>query len=72
MLRVCDNSAKLGGIACMYSAALANVIVSERGTPVSFTCPAARDAGEPGGSFAAYVAPILPADAPVRVTCTPR
>jgi hypothetical protein len=71
VLRVCENSAKLGGIACMYSAALANTTVGDRGTAVSFTCPAARDASEPGGTFSAYVAPVLPTDAPVRVLCTP-
>jgi hypothetical protein len=71
VLRVCDNSAKLGGIACMYGAALANATVAGRETRVSFPCPTARDSDEPGGSYALYVAPVLPTEATAHVTCAP-
>lgn len=72
-LRVCDNSAKLGGIACMHAEALAATkTVGTRETHVSFTCPASRGSGEPGGSYSLYTAPTLPFDQPTAVICVPR
>ena len=70
--RLCDDSAKLGGIACMYADSLANTTVGERATRVSFTCPASRGADEPGGTYSVYVASVLPDDAASAVTCTVR
>ena len=62
-MRVCENSAQLGGVtACMYREALASQIVGSRRTDVEFTCPAAHDASEPGGGYGYYTAPVLPTD----------
>jgi hypothetical protein len=72
VLRVCENSAKLGGIACSYSESVTNVVVENGGKNVSFKCPAARGVGEPGGTYALYTAPVLPTNSPAKVTCTPR
>jgi hypothetical protein len=71
-VRVCDNSKKLGGIACMYREALDNDTVDSGTTTLSFTCPAARDASEPGGSYSLYVAPVSPTDSVANVRCTVR
>jgi len=72
VLRACDSSAKLGGIACMYAGSLANSVIGARGTNLTFTCPAQRDATEPGGAYALYTAPVLPTDEAASVICTPR
>jgi hypothetical protein len=73
VLRVCENSAEIGGVtACMYRESLTNTIVGSTWTNVSFTCPAARDAGEPGGSYGYFTAPVLPTDANRAVTCQVR
>lgn len=47
---------------------LANVIVDGAGTTVRFQCPAPRDAGEPGGRYGVYSAPVFPRDPAVPVT----
>ena len=45
VLRVCENSAQLGtGVACTVGDSVANVVVGTTPTPVSFVCPAVRDA----------------------------
>jgi hypothetical protein len=72
VLRVCDNSAKLGGVPCMYADSLANGVIKPGGTNVAFTCPAKRDASEPGGSYALYAGPVLPTDPSATITCSPR
>jgi hypothetical protein len=36
---------------------------------VTFDCPEARDADEPGGRFALYLAPLLDGDALGTVEC---
>ncbi|MGC4087442.1 MAG: lysyl oxidase family protein [Polyangiaceae bacterium] len=72
VLRACDSSAKLGGVPCMYADSLANSVIKSSGTNVTFTCPASRDATEPGGTYALYAAPVLPTDAAAPITCTPR
>jgi Lysyl oxidase len=69
VLRVCDDSAKLGGIPCMFDAASANEIVDSKGVNVSFTCPEARDSEEPGGTYSLYVAPVVPSEGSATVTC---
>jgi hypothetical protein len=72
VLRVCESSAKLGGTACMYADALENAIADRNGTNVTFTCPEARSASEPGGLYSLYTAPVLPTDSSARVTCEVR
>jgi hypothetical protein len=67
VVRVCETSSVLGtGVACVYRESLANAIVTDEETPVTFTCPEARDAAEPGGHVSLYVAPVSHQD-PVRV-----
>jgi hypothetical protein len=71
VLRVCENSAGLGGVtACMYRDALATAVVNTLPSTVSFTCPAARSAGEPGGTFGYYGSPVLPTQGSAAITCT--
>lgn len=71
VLRVCETSAVLGvAVACTFHQALANQIVGRTATEVSFDCPFARDAEEPGGAFALYTAPVYGQDEPAAVTCT--
>jgi hypothetical protein len=72
VLRVCENSSALGGVtACMYRDALASAVVNSLNTSVSFTCPAARGPGEPGGSFGFYGAPVLPTQSSATIQCVP-
>jgi hypothetical protein len=71
ILRVCETSAKLGhGIPCMYRDALASATVGEAPIDVSFTCPAARDADEPGGGYSTYAAPAITTDMAATITCS--
>jgi hypothetical protein len=74
VLRVCERSAALGtGIACTYRQALGNVILADdQASQLSFTCPAARNAQEPGGEFALYTASVIDQDAAERVSCSIR
>jgi hypothetical protein len=73
VLRVCENSAGIGGVtACMYGDALTSPIIGSTWTNVDFTCPAVRDASEPGGSYGYFTAPVLPTDANRPVTCQVR
>jgi hypothetical protein len=45
VVRICEKSGQLGvGVACTMLSSTANVIVGQTATPVSFTCPAVRDA----------------------------
>jgi hypothetical protein len=69
VLRVCDDSRKLGGVPCMYRHALGNAVVGADATAVSFVCPDARDADEPGGSYSLYVAAVNPSKPAASVTC---
>lgn len=71
VLRVCESSAKLGGTACSFDTALDNAVIDDAEN-VSFDCPAARDDDERGGLYALYAAPLLPGDAPAKITCSPR
>ncbi|MCB8985212.1 MAG: hypothetical protein H6659_15375 [Ardenticatenaceae bacterium] len=68
VVRVCERSAVLGGVACAYEDALANVTVLAEETAVSFTCPAMRDDPEAAGGYSVYTAPAWPNDAPAPVT----
>jgi Lysyl oxidase len=71
VVRVCETSQVLGtGVACVYRESLANATVDAEETSLTFTCPAARDAFEPGGQVSLYVAPVAH-DAPIQfVNCT--
>ena len=68
VVRVCERSAALGGVACVYEDALANVTVGGQETAVSFTCPLVRDAVPPSGGYSLYTAPAWPADPARPVT----
>ncbi len=71
VVRVCEFSHKLGaGTACVHAEALASQAVSAGTSTVSFTCPAARDAQEPGGAVALYDGAAYPGDAAAKVKCT--
>jgi predicted outer membrane repeat protein len=73
VLRVCDNSAALGGaIACTYNDSLGSAIVGSSWTNVSFECPEARGDDEPGGTYSYFSAPVLPTDRHASVTCERR
>ena len=69
VMRVCEASAVLGGTACVYREALASADVSATANTVTFTCPAARDATEPGGRYALYTGAAVDGDASAQVTC---
>ncbi len=70
VLRACEASAVLAtGTACVFRDALANVTVGQGAATLEVTCPAARDAGEPGGQYQLYAAPLLPDDPPQQITC---
>jgi hypothetical protein len=72
VLRVCDNSTKLGGIPCQYNGALSNEVITATPTAVTFACPTARDESEPGGSYSLYSAPVLATDPGVPIVCSRR
>lgn len=69
VLRVCEFSSKLGtGTACVHQDALASQVVDGSAT-ISFKCPAARDASEPGGAVALYDGAAYPGDGTTNVKC---
>jgi len=60
VMRLCEYSTALGsGVACTFDEALANQIIGEGTAEVSFTCPAERDAAEPGGLYSLYIGSLL-------------
>lgn len=62
-VRACERSAALGsGVACPYDSALANVVVDQDTTTMSFNCPAVRDGEATQGNFSLYAAPLWPQD----------
>ena len=73
-LRLCEYSAVLGGgIACAYVESLASVLIQDGpAVDVTFKCPAARDAREPGGRYSVLTPRVLDADTVQPVTCTPK
>lgn len=69
-VRLCESSAALGsGTACAQRDALASAAVDAGGVSVSFTCPAARDASEPGGGYSVYAGPLVAGDGEASVSC---
>jgi hypothetical protein len=71
VVRVCEASRQIGaGTACTYQDSLANNTVDSGGATFTFTCPAARDAIETGGSYALYFGPAWNEDPSVTVNCT--
>jgi hypothetical protein len=67
-LRVCERSDALGsGLACAYEDALANILVGDDLSVVSFTCPQIRDVQGAEGGYALYTAPVWPEDAPQAI-----
>jgi len=74
VLRVCESSLALkSGLACRFNEEhlLANVVITPGvNTPVTFTCPARRDAVEVGGAYSTYAGPAFNAgDAAAAITC---
>jgi hypothetical protein len=63
VLRVCEYSDALGtGVACAFEDSVANVIIGDIATEVTFACPRIRDAEEFSGGYSFYVAPVWPED----------
>lgn len=71
-IRVCEASAQLGaGLACTDADALASTdVIAGPTASLSFECPAKRDADEPGGSYALYIAPSFTDDATAEFKCS--
>jgi hypothetical protein len=70
-MRICEASTALkGGVACDYHDALANAVLTDAPTDVTFTCPGARDDQERGGQYALYAAPVFDGDPAAPVQCT--
>jgi hypothetical protein len=70
-VRVCDYSAKMhSGVACTNADSLNSAVVAAGNPSVTFACPAAKDANEPGGTVSLYTAPVYDGDAAAAVTCT--
>jgi len=71
VVRVCDYSESLRtGIPCRYEESVKSAVVTPSGVDVTFACPGARGAGEPGGAVSLYTAPVVDGDAAAAVTCT--
>jgi hypothetical protein len=71
ILRVCEFSQGLGlGVACTFLDSLANRVINNTRTNVTFTCPFIRDEQETGGRYAFYTAPVFDADESAVVSCT--
>ncbi len=69
--RICEKSVALGlGTACTYRKSLANSTLTGSATEVTFKCPEARDADEPGGAYTVYSAPTYPDDPAQPIACT--
>jgi hypothetical protein len=58
------------GVDCSHIDALANVVVEGSDIEFDVRCPAPRDANEPGGEIAVYVAPVHTSDAMSGVVCS--
>ena len=70
VVRVCERSAKLNtSPACIDRRALASQPV-ETTKDFSFTCPAPRPDGEPGGQVSLFTGAAFPEDAAATVSCT--
>ncbi len=67
VVRVCETSSALGGLACGREAAVANGVVGAELTTFVFACPAIRDGRAGEGGFALFSAPVWPADGPAAV-----
>jgi Lysyl oxidase len=70
-VRFCEGSKVLGaGVACLEHDALATITVAGGASAsATFTCPAKRDATEPGGLYSAYVGALWPEDETAEVSC---
>ncbi len=69
VLRICEASAMLGGTACAYVDALATANLTGTASPVTFSCPWARDLQEMGGRYAIYSSALVDGDASASVSC---
>jgi hypothetical protein len=71
VVRVCEASKLLDtGLACVHADELGSVEIGPDPVSLSFRCPRARDAAEPGGRFALYTGPSYPADPSAAIDCT--
>ena len=59
VLRVCEMSAMLGGLACDFRNSLLSTPVTAAENSVSFTCPAVRDGAFGTGGYSLYMAPYI-------------
>ena len=59
ILRVCERSALLGGLACDFKDSVRSTPVTLANNNVSFVCPDVRDGAAGSGSYSLYVAPYL-------------
>lgn len=68
-IRVCETSAVLGdAMDCSHNDAVALAVMQGDET-LTFTCPEARDATEPGGEVAVFVAPAWAPDGAADIAC---
>jgi hypothetical protein len=71
LLRLCETSEVLGsGVACIQRHALGGGVVGATDLDLEVTCPASRDASEPGGKIALFTSPALDTIDAQAVTCT--
>ncbi len=68
-VRLCEASAVLGAIPCTDREALGAAVLGGDEVVVDLTCPAARDAAEPGGAVGVFAAPVVPGDAAPSPSC---
>ncbi len=73
IIRACEVSNKLKtGVACTFQNALTNVIIAEKTSQITFTCPTIRDAETFSGGFALYTAPVFASDATQNIEISKR
>lgn len=71
VLRVCEKTAASNtGVACTVGSAPANSVINTTATPVTFTCPAVRDATGSVGGYSTYQTAVVPSQIGGSVTCT--
>lgn len=70
-IRVCEVSDQLGGVACAHAESLASDVIDGSSVPVSFTCPAVRDAAPeaPYGAYSLYGSAIWDEDGIQPIDC---
>jgi len=68
VVRVCEASAQLEtGVACTYEDSLANAVIVDQSSQITFRCPTIRDAETISGGYVLYTAPAFANDATQRI-----